>query len=92
MRISKVKWNAAHVSTVAMNVAVVASKEVAAVIVGVETVTVDVVVLVVSKEAEIVAETAVVVSKEAGIVTQLLVVLVWIAMVSLTNQTKTWYV
>jgi hypothetical protein len=79
MRISKEIWNVAHVNMVVMNaaVAVVASKEAAAVIVGVaETVAEIAVVLAVSKEVESVVETAVVVSKEAVIVTQLLEALV----------------
>jgi hypothetical protein len=79
---------------VVMNaVAVVVSKEAAAVTVGVaETVAEIAVVLVVSKEAEIEVETVEVVSKEAVTVIQLLVVLVWIAKASLTVLTKTWYV
>jgi hypothetical protein len=79
MRISKEIWNVAHVNMVVMNaaVAVVASKEAVAVIVGVvETVAEIDVVLAVSKEVESVVETAVVVSKEAVIVTQLLEALV----------------
>jgi hypothetical protein len=68
MRISKEIWNVAHVNMVVMNaaVAVVASKEAAAVIVGVaETVAEIAVVLAVSKEVVIEVETAVVVSREA---------------------------
>jgi hypothetical protein len=68
MRISKEIWNVAHVNMVVMNaaVAVVASKEAVAVIVGVvETVAEIDVVLAVSKEVVIEVETAVVVSREA---------------------------
>jgi hypothetical protein len=94
MRISKAIWNVAHANMVVMNaVAVVASKEAAAVIVGVvETVAEIAVVLAVSKEVEIVEETVEVVSKEAVTVIRLLVVLVWIAKANLTVLTKTWCV
>jgi hypothetical protein len=74
-------------------VAVVASKEAVAVIVGVaETVAEIAVVLAVSKEVVIEAEIAEVVSKEAVIVILLLVVLAWIVKENLTVQTKTWFV
>jgi hypothetical protein len=74
-------------------VAVVASKEAAAVIVGVvETVAEIAVVLAVSKEAEIEVEIAEDVSKEAVTVIQLLVVLVWIAKANHIVLTKTWFV